>query len=539
MIEFQCLYLEDDDDDYDTFKQTFQRAMMPINLIIERAKNPSEAFQKLDERGDKIHILFADLLMPDSKEGLNVVGYVTERHPDILIIGVSKAGGSHPGTIEEFRRRAGEVFGFFDKRLLKDDDYPYERIRSEIITAAIDKGFDLSEGEEVKVEWKPGIPGNEKLDAEIASIGITRLRKILEMISPESEVFPPHYLAPGFSGASILRIRGTNAEGKQPRNLIVKFSPDSSKLEKELLGAPEEGEPSSDIYVPYLHEKELWVYEGIYAISARFEDDAITLENWLSSPDINSRDTVQDVFDELFIQGLGKAYAESNIVAMSAMELLTPSIRTRARILISLDIIESLLTDIKADVNLKLVRDFIRLNGQIKTHPASVYPRGARICWSHGDLHTRNILIAVSARSRPRLIDTANRAERHWASDPARLCADLWITNWDRKPKSYFWEQLNTWREQIRSWLNNGSIAVEESASNRRVFDALAWIRDNLPNLFDLSKVELARWQFNLALALEFLSMSAYPDVPMPKRCLGVLAANDILTELDNAIPWL
>src|ERR1700749_2089906 len=121
MIEFQCLYLEDDDDDYDTFKQTFQRAMMPINLIIERAKNPSEAFQKLDERGDKIHILFADLLMPDSKEGLNVVGYVTERHPDILIIGVSKAGGSHPGTIEEFRRRAGEVFGFFDKTLLKAD----------------------------------------------------------------------------------------------------------------------------------------------------------------------------------------------------------------------------------------------------------------------------------------------------------------------------------------------------------------------------------------------------------------------------------
>jgi hypothetical protein len=32
--------------------------------------------------------------------------------------------------------------------------------------------------------------------------------------------------------------------------------------------------------------------------------------------------------------------------------------------------------------------------------------------------------------------------------------------------------------------------------------------------------------------------MSTYPDVPMPKRCLGFLAANDILAELDGKIPW-
>ena len=539
MLEFQCLYLEDDDDDFETFKQTFERAMIPDKLIIDRAKNPKEAFEKLDARGDEIDILFADLLMPDSKEGLNVVEYVTRKHPDILIIGVSKAEGSHPGTIYEFKQRAGEVFWFFDKRLLKDD-YPYERIRSEIISVATDKGFDLSEGEGVKIEWEPGIPGSEKLDAEIDSIGIGRLRKILELISPESANITPYYIAPGFSGASILRVRGTNTTGKQPRNLIVKFSPNRSKLEKELEAAPREGETSSDIYVPYVHEDEPWEYDGIYAISARFEDEAITLEEWLNNPTINPRDTVQDVFNELFTQGLGKAYAEGNDLAgVTAIGLLAPSIRTRARILISLDLIESLLTDIKAVINLKLVRDFVRLNGQINSHPAAVYPRGTNTCMSHGDLHTRNVLIGISARSRPKLIDTANRAEQHWASDPARLCADLWITNWDRKPKSYFWDQLNTWREQIKLWMNNGDITLDDESPNRRVFDALAWIRDNLTNLFDLSKGELARWQFNLALALEFLSMSAYPDVPMPKRCLGVLAANDILTDLESAVPWL
>ncbi|MDT5121593.1 MAG: hypothetical protein QOC96_1075 [Acidobacteriota bacterium] len=539
MNEFQCLYLEDDDDDYETFKQTFERAMKPIELIIDRAKNTKEAFGKLDARGDELDVFFADILMPDSKEGLNVVEYVAKNYSDILIIGVSKAEGSHPGTMDEFKQRAGDVFWFFDKRLLKDD-YPYERIKAEIISAAIEKGFELYEGEEVKIDWEPEIVGNEKLDAEIDLIGIGRLRKILKMISPESDMFMPYYVAPGFSGASVLRVRGTNATGKQPRNLLVKFSPDRSKLEEELEYAPREGVPSSNIYVPYLHEDAPWEYDGIYAIAARFEEDAITLEEWLNDPEINPRDTVQDVFNELFIQGLGKAYTEGNDLAeVTAKELLTPSVRTRARILISLDLIEGLLKEAKTEIDLTLARNFVRLNGQINTHPAKVYPRGTNVCWSHGDLHSRNILIRVSARSRPQLIDTGNRRERLWASDPARLCADLWITNWDRKPKSYFWSNIKTWREHIRTWMNNGDIPLEEASLNRRVLDALAWIRDNLANLFDLNKAEFAKWQFDLALALEFLSMSAYPDIPMPKRCLGVLAANDILTNLDKDIPWL
>jgi CheY-like chemotaxis protein len=540
MIEFQCLYLEDEDDDYDTFKQTFERAMKPVaKLIIDRAKSPREAFEKLDARGEEIDILFADILMPDSKEGLQVVEYVANNHPDILIIGVSKVGGSHPGTIEEFWERAGDVCWFFDKRLLKND-YPYERIASEIIEAATKKGFDLSEDEEVEVEWEPSIVGNERLDAEIDLIGIGRLRKLLKMVSPESETFTPYYVAPGFSGASVLRVRGANDTGKQSRNLLVKFSTDRSKLEKELAAAPREGMPSSDIYVPYGREEEPLEYDGIFAISARFEDDAITLEEWLNDPTINPRDTIPDVFNELFTQGLGKAYVEgADHADKSAMEFLAPSVRTRARILISLDLVESILSNIGADLELRLVRDFVRLNGQINTHPPSVYPRGTNICWSHGDLHTRNILIAVSARSRPRLIDTANRSQRHWASDPARLCADLWVTNWDRKPRSYFWDNLNTWREQIKRWRSGGDIPLDDGAPNKRVFDALVWIRDNLANLFNMSKPQFGKWQFDLALALEFLAMSAYPDVPMPKRCLSVIAASDILTELDSYVPWL
>lgn len=538
MHEFRCLYLEDDDDDYETFKQMFERAMLPTKLIITRAKTTAQAFEKLDARGKELQILFADLLMPDSKEGLNVVEDVTRNHSHILIIGVSKAEGSHPGTLEEFKRRAGEVYWFFDKRRLKDV-YPLKQIRSEIVSVAIKKGFSLSDEDDVRIQWKPNEIGNERLDAEVESIGVERLGKIAKMISPESVSFTPFYVAPGMSGATVLRMRGLNTTGKQPRNHLVKFSPHRSKLEKELAAAPKEGDLSSDIYVPYQQGQEPWNYEGIYAIAARFEEDAITLEEWLTNPDQNPEDTVEDVFNELFIQGLGKAYADgSDLGEATAMEKLAPSVQKRARILIGLDLIVALLAKAKINIDLAQVQNFVRLNGQINTHPPQLFPRGTSICWSHGDLHSRNILIRVSSRSRPVLIDAGDRRECHWASDPARLCADLWLRNWDGNANSHFWDQLPAWREQVQIWLNDASIDLDEDSGNVRVWQAMCWMRDNLARLFDLSKPQFARWQFELNLALEFLSMSAHADLPMPKRCLGVLAANDILAQLDRNISW-
>lgn len=539
MQEFQCLYLEDDDDDFETFKQTLERAMKPTRLIIERAKTTGKAFEKLDARGKELQIFFADLLMPDdSKEGLNVVEYVSATFPHILVIGISKAEGSHPGTQDEFKKRAGPISGFFDKRLLKGD-YSYQRIRSEIISVATQKGYKLSDEEVTEIDWIPEQVGNEKLDAEIDSIGEDRFANILRMISPDTNKFTPYYVAPGLSGASVLRVRGTGGTGTPPRNLLVKFSIDRLKLKSELWAAPKEGEPSSDVYVRYLPEAEPWHYEGIFAIAARFEEDAITLEQWLLNSNICPNDTVREVFNELFLQGLGKAYAEGKNVAMNAISILKPSIRARARMLISLELLETLLSETKSAVDLETVRNFVRLNGQINTHSPAVFPRETNICWSHGDLHSRNILINVNARSRPKLIDTAKRCERHWASDPARLCADLWMSTWDRTPGSHFWDKLNSWRQQVISWRAMENLDVDKASPNIRVWGALRWMREELGKLFDLSRPECSKWQFDLALALEFLSMSSYSTVTTPKRCLGVLAASDILTDLDKSIPWL
>jgi hypothetical protein len=548
MQEFKCLYLEDDDDDYQTFTQIIERALRPTRVDFVRAITPEHANELLDQIGNQLHIFFADLLIRDPSDGAEIKEtdrglYVVEeaaKYPNIVIFALSKAEGSHPGTSDQFYKRAGSDSWYFDKRKLKDSrQYTSDKIRSEIETAISKKGYSLGSDGEVKLDWQPGIPGNESLDAEVDSIGTSVLRELLRKIASDCIKFTPQYLAPGFSGASVLRIIGTRTPPKASKGLLVKFSPNRNKLRQELDAAPKDGESSSDIYVPYLREGAPWEYDGYFAIAARFEEGALTLQNWLVDTKPSSR-SVREFFRELFFEGLAKAYSEGRRVDDKALwDTVALTDRTRARILIGLDLIDKLLLGSASPMDLTLVRDFIRFNGQIGSHPATALPRVTHTCICHGDLHSRNILVK-GAKSRPSLIDTARRQERHWASDVARLSSDLWISNWDSVPGSYYWENLGTWRESVGRWLSGQAVDPIQAAPNKPTYDALVWIRNRLRKLFEeLCGSDYKLWQFHLALAIEFLEMSSYPDVPMPKRCLGVLVANDILTSLENEISWL
>lgn len=547
MQEFKCLYLEDDDDDYQTFTQIIERALRPTRVHFVRANTPEDANELLDQTGKELHIFFADLLIRDPSDkaemketdrGLYVVEEAA-KYPNIVIFALSKAEASHPGTSDQFYKRAGSDSWYFDKNKLKDSrQYTSDRIRSEIQTVISKKGYSLGADDEIKLDWQPGIPGNEGLDAEVDSIGTNVLRELLRRVASDCIKFTPHYIAPGFSGASVLRIIGTRTQPKASKGLLVKFSPNRKKLRQELEAAPRDGESSSDIYVPYLREGAPWEYDGYFAIAARFEEGALTLQNWLVDIKPSSK-SVRDFFRELFFEGLGKAYSEGRRVDKTAWDTLALTDRTRARILISLDLIDRLLLGSTAPMDLTLVRHFVRFNGQVGSHSATALPRVTHTCFCHGDLHTRNILVK-GARSRPTLIDTARRQERHWASDVARLCADLWISNWDSVPSSYYWDNLGAWRESVGLWLSQQAVDPIQAEPNKPIYDALVWIRNELRKLFKgLCGSEYRLWQFHLALAIEFLEMSAYPDVPMPKRCLGVLVANDILTRLETEISWL
>jgi class 3 adenylate cyclase len=150
MPKLRCLYFEDEDDDFETYSIIFERALKPVtDLLIDRAKTPKQAYQKLERHGKNLHVFFADLLInEDATEGLRLVEFVTTTLPHILVIGISKAEGSHPATSQDFRQQAGPDSWFFDKRALKKTSvYSYQRIREEIIAVARRKSYLLPDGD--------------------------------------------------------------------------------------------------------------------------------------------------------------------------------------------------------------------------------------------------------------------------------------------------------------------------------------------------------------------------------------------------------
>lgn len=138
MEQLRCLYFEDEDDDFDTYKLIFEHALESIaHLVIDRAKTPAEAYQTLKTRAKDLHWFFVDLLInEDPTEGLRLVEYVTNNFPHILVIGISKAEGSRPGTSKTFQNLAGKTSVFFDKKALKSPNYTYQMVIDDFMAVA-------------------------------------------------------------------------------------------------------------------------------------------------------------------------------------------------------------------------------------------------------------------------------------------------------------------------------------------------------------------------------------------------------------------
>jgi len=184
MPQLRCLYFEDEDDDYAHFSVFFRRALATVaDLVIERAKTPPEAYQRLKRQGEDLHLFFADLLIKkDATEGLRLVEYVTNNFPHVLVIGVSKADGTLPGTSKQFKKVAGPDSVFFDKKALKGPAYTYGDVIDEIMQVAPRKNIlGSAEPATVKIptpqEPQHGVDRNAKY-IFLDIVGFTRDRSV-------------------------------------------------------------------------------------------------------------------------------------------------------------------------------------------------------------------------------------------------------------------------------------------------------------------------------------------------------------------------
>jgi len=96
------------------------------------------------------------------------------------------------------------------------------------------------------------------------------------------------------------------------------------------------------------------------------------------------------------------------------------------------------------------------------------------------------------------------------------------------------------WRDGVRNWTQGADASDSVIQRNEAAWAALKWIRDQAVRAFKEFPAEfISPWQFDLAFVLELLGLAIYDSVPMPKRVLCVLAADDLLSKLERDIPWV
>jgi hypothetical protein len=340
------------------------------------------------------------------------------------------------------------------------------------------------------------------------------------------------------SGALVFKLVIYNMEnfsGVQ-REFLFKVSKDRQRLQQELKQIPPIGVFSVGTS-PSCAIQDVVEANGWYAIAYEFIGEALTLQEWLTkrSP---SQEEVASFLAELF-RDLKNLYRDHKFKggAIASRELFLAETST-ARSLMTIEELWPLIQRYGEREGQKLDRAVIE--GFI-THQATkewIINNGTSemlMCTSHGDLHSRNILVGLP-HVKPHLIDFADRGERLWASDIAQLCASLLIQGWDHGVYSWEFERLRNWRQVLENWLFSTAITPLTEGTNASVWYALVWLRDNVKSIWrEIINYEVPLSEFHLALTMKLIELAIMIEIPAPKRAFALLAAHDILVSLKGS----
>jgi len=342
----------------------------------------------------------------------------------------------------------------------------------------------------------------------------------------------------------VLRLVGfLSRDSAVESNVLLKCSRDRAQLQTELDRSPESKEPASHVYV-LPDSKEIYESGGWFATAWRFRQDAIPLSAWLSTgaasePVLADKERVAALLEQLFVEGLNYDYRRGSMNrSISPAVSLYPNVQGRFRIIESSRHLVTLIRTITANPSFEIdVIESFLVDEALSGRPLTKVELGSYECLCHGDLHSRNLL--VTSGQQPVLIDPWGRIpHRHWASDIARLSSDLWTTAWDQGPNSYLWDKMLSWAGSVQCWIDGRSFEVEKP--HLKTYSALRWLRDNVARIFEgCFSGTIPTWEFELAMAVEFLNASRYESISAPKRCMSLLVAKDILSKLEAKIPFI
>ena len=550
MENVNCLYYEDNEQEGSTYQRWIENAWKKLEfacpLTIEPVRTYDKAIEMLDANPLKYHLLIADILEEGTsaengkkslKLGLHLIEHARDLNPTIAILALTI--GSEGG--KDFRKEA--IDSGADDYIRKDE--LHERKITPIELSEIIKRALLKHGHEpisVKTIVIEHDSDDISLSVVLETIGIDILKmlalKILKV--PINQIYF-HHVSPGFSGAHVLRldciIDATPGAVPKQRSVLLKVSNDKYILEAEINNKEQLEYLPSQLYLPFLANELVDANYGgehptrkkkWYAIGYEFQKKTKTLIDWLIEDDLTSS-KITKTFSDLFLSGNGLKDVYRNTGEdkekrpnLALNDLITPW--RKVSILKAIKDFSPLADnfDPSFGYNEKKVTTFL-MHNRIFECDKNSFPIGTTICRAHGDFHGRNIL--VNDTGIPHIIDPANICEAHWAIDIARLVVDLVVSGVDAGHVSHLWTP-----DKCQEWLSNSAAIIQlnldyknTKTSNDRILYAISFLLKIIPDIYQ-DYWDDHEWEFQLALAIEFLRSSYRDDISVPKRVLGLVA---------------
>lgn len=539
MKEVRCLYWDDEgEEDLLRYEGWIKRAWskletgVPISLKAER--DPGAASDIIRASGENYDLFVVDIFWgPDESDprGLHLIDEARSQHPNLAIVALSRAG-------EEGRARALQARAdrFVSKQVLSRTDITLSSLSQALLEALQEKGREPVPTESTVLRFDQD---NILLAAIIEALGRDKLAAlILKIVRPrECEEIEVSYVTPGLSGAMVLRVecRLKVALGRAPERkaLLLKVARDKEMIEAELTRRMEVSTFPDNLFVSF-GEGEMVDSAGWYAISAGFQSSATTLHEWLGRKP--SEDAVDLTLGALFGEnGLShvyrlSAYSEDERANVAIWRDL--ALQRRARVLLALEELSLLASkyDPSGRFDPSVILRFIGEAKRIVNLDEDEFPRGVSVCRSHGDLHSRNVLVVGGKGGGVRLVDPASIRQAHWASDISRLAVDLVVSVLDNGAIGHEWNSMAEWFEISRDLiLGTGSDLGSVPTNRVAVVAALSWMRRSAREIFAGVKIGAFEAELRLALAAEFLRASYRLGGSTPKRVLGLIAGCEAL----------
>lgn len=238
--------------------------------------------------------------------GLDLVRDASHRSPHTFILAISIGSEHMPDLMHQARQLgAHHVVRRIEFSTASAVHSP-AAIAAEIRTHLLDNGT-VTTCQVTADQFDPGIQG---LLHRIGEATIARLyAKILESGGYQAERIDLRFLTPGASGASVCAVTAYHADSPRVSH-ILKLSQAKDLLVREA----ERGKRAAEVLPPNLliqHRPQHSVgpVNGWYALGGPFMGRATTLRGWLLSVRPAPK-VVDDVMEELFVDGLGDMYAD-------------------------------------------------------------------------------------------------------------------------------------------------------------------------------------------------------------------------------------